>query len=123
MERSSPRVMEMRARLEEALAGIEERRAGLDRARASLADAETSSTSRDHVVTVTVSARGVLQRVKFNGTRYRSMPAAELENSIVEAVAAARAEMAGRVTEVFRPFLPEGSDLPARMAGSEPGRP
>jgi hypothetical protein len=115
----SPRVAELRRRLEEATAGLQRQRRELEAVRRGLETATSSSTSRDHTVTVTVGARGDVASLHFHGTRYRALPPAELEHLIVETIAAARAHMAARVSEAFQPYLPAGSPLAPLMAGAD----
>ena len=120
---STRRVAELQRRLDAAVAGLEKQRRDLDAVRHGLETATSSSTSRDHTLTVTVRARGEVEAVHFHGTRYRALPPAELEKLIVETIAAARAQMATRVAEAFQPYLPAGSQLAALMAGGEAADP
>jgi DNA-binding protein YbaB len=120
-EATAEAIAEMQQRLDDVLADVAQRQRGLDQVRQSLETAQESSTSANHALTVTVGARGDVVKVHFHGTRYRSMPAAQLEQMIVDEIATARAAMLTRVTEAFQPHVPAGSGLAALMAGGDAG--
>lgn len=97
---------------------LESTRAAVARARADLADASTTARSKDRSVEVTIGPQGELKRVKFLDEKYRTMDAAQLAASVLEAANKGRAAMARRVIDTF-----SGIDLPSVGTGEFTYRP
>jgi DNA-binding protein YbaB len=114
---TSPHVMAAQQRFEQAMADLERTRAKLAEIRDQLNDAQVSKESKDHLVTVTVNRTGQLTGIRFRGTRYRSLPTAELEALLVDTIGAAREEMLSRVGEAFQPLFPQSSSLGDLLSG------
>ncbi|MET7695212.1 YbaB/EbfC family nucleoid-associated protein [Streptomyces sp. NPDC005483] len=111
-------------RLENVLADFAERYATREQLRA----LSVTTTSRDGVVEVTLSARGRPTRVRFVDRRFREMPAAQLADSVLEALATGRAEIAARAAAVtaaahLLPALPAQPGPRSEPAGSRPQEP
>jgi DNA-binding protein YbaB len=110
----------MDAAIAEARAQLESTKAAVARARSELGDASTTARSKDRSVEVTVGPQGELKRVKFLADKYRTMEAAQLGASIVEAANKGRAAMARRVIDTFSGITapgvsgdgPDEADLP-----------
>ncbi|WP_181387186.1 YbaB/EbfC family nucleoid-associated protein [Streptomyces sp. Act143] len=83
-------------RLELALADFAERYGALTRAREQIRALSVTACSRDDVVEVTVGADGRPASIRFVDERFREMPAAQLGNSVMEALGTARAEVEAR---------------------------
>lgn len=75
------------------------------RAQGELDAASASSLSSDRTVRAVVGAQGELTTLEFLDGKYRSMAAAQLSASVLEAVNAARAEMTRQVMETFDPIF------------------
>ncbi|WP_338704149.1 YbaB/EbfC family nucleoid-associated protein (plasmid) [Streptomyces sp. Q6] len=94
-------------RLEYALADFAERYAALARAREQIRAVSVTACSRDDVVEVTVGADGRPASIRFIDERFRQMPAAQLGDSVLEALSTARAEVAARFSATMSgPGLP-----------------
>ncbi|MBE8478028.1 YbaB/EbfC family nucleoid-associated protein [Streptomyces justiciae] len=85
-------------RLERALADFAERYKTLSRAREQMRALSVTARSRDDVVEVTVSADGSPARIRFVDERFRQVPAAQLGDSVVEALGTAQAEATARIS-------------------------
>lgn len=75
------------------------------------------ATSRDRAVSVTVDGRGEVVQVMFKGTRYRSMPAAELGQLVTDTIAAARRKVFKELEGVMGPMMPVGLDVRGALTG------
>lgn len=104
--------------LGEVLAQLAERQATLQAARESLEARRVTVTSKDHLVSATVNARGDLSELKFHTTKYRTMAPAQLASVLTQVVTEARAEMAGIVAETFQPLAPQQINLRETMSGN-----
>ncbi|MFJ7495185.1 YbaB/EbfC family nucleoid-associated protein [Streptomyces sp. NPDC097727] len=87
-------------RLEKVLADFAEQHGVLTRAREQIRGLSVTARSRDDVVEVTVDADGRAREVRFVDKRFRDMTAPQLGESVMEALATARAEVAARATAV-----------------------
>ncbi|MEU3516879.1 YbaB/EbfC family nucleoid-associated protein [Streptomyces sp. NPDC006654] len=105
---------EMMQRLVNARAELEATRAAVARAEQDLKGMSTTVISRDRAVEVTVGAQGELAALQFLDGKYRTMGAANLAASIVEAAQEGRAQMARRVVDAFRPLT---TTLPSPPSG------
>ncbi|KUN18391.1 hypothetical protein AQJ23_39895 [Streptomyces antibioticus] len=83
-------------RLELALTDFAERYGALTRAREQMRALSVTACSRDDVVEVTVGADGRPASIRFVDERFREMPAAQLGDSVMDALSTARAEAAAR---------------------------
>ena len=91
-------------RLAKARADLEETQRAAARAQAQLSTASATARSRDGSVEVLVNAQGQLGEVKFLNGKYRTMGAAQLSASLLEAAGQAHAQMARMVLETFQPL-------------------
>ncbi|MFD9698000.1 YbaB/EbfC family nucleoid-associated protein [Lentzea sp. NPDC059081] len=102
--------------VDSASADLDQERAKLSRL-SELWSLHTVVHSKDHAVSVTVDGRGELVDLSFGGSKYRSMPAAQLASLILETVARARADAMAKVTEVMGTTSVPGLDLEGLMSG------
>lgn len=105
------------SRLERVLADFAELYGALTRAREQLRALSVTARSRDGVVEVTVGADGRPTDVRFVDQRFRAMAARRLGDSILEALATARTEVAARTAALTT--VAEG--LTRRVAVRGPG--
>ncbi|MFJ5035948.1 YbaB/EbfC family nucleoid-associated protein [Streptomyces sp. NPDC088560] len=89
------------SRLEKVLADFAEQHGVLDRAREQMRALSVTTPSKDGAVEVTVGADGRPAGIRFVGRQFREMAAPQLSDSVMEALATARAEVAARVTTVL----------------------
>lgn len=104
-------------RLAKAVANLEETQKAVALAREQLSVASATMRSSDRSVEVTVNAQGHLSEVKFLDGKYRTMGAAQLSASLIEAARQAQAEMAQTVLKTFQP-LSETPGLRPQIEGS-----
>ncbi|MFD5093064.1 YbaB/EbfC family nucleoid-associated protein [Amycolatopsis thailandensis] len=90
----------------------------IEAAKADLASRTSSATSADRMVTVTMDAQNSVVGLKFNTTRYRSMPPEQLARVLLEVLGQARQGVADTVAEVFGPLMDQRGDLRAAMTGT-----
>jgi hypothetical protein len=95
---------EFAERLAKARAELEATRAAVAQTEQRLRQESTTVLSRDRSVEVTVGPQGELTQLKFLDGRYRTMGAAQLAASVLEAVQQGRAQMARQVMEAFQPL-------------------
>lgn len=105
-------------RLAKARAHLEETQQAVARAQEQLSTAQATVRSRDRSVEVTVSAQGQLSEVKFLDGKYRTMGAAQLSASVMEAARQAQAEMAQTVLDAFQPLSERPRSLRPHIEGS-----
>lgn len=98
--------------LDQAMAQLEETRRAVDSAKERLSQASATVRSHDRSVEVTVSSQGQLTAVKFLDGKYRTMGAAQLSASVMEATRQAQAQMAQEVMDAFRPLTDQMGDGP-----------
>ncbi|MFF4974739.1 hypothetical protein [Streptomyces sp. NPDC001083] len=110
-------------RLEALLADFAGRYVAVARARLQLRTLSVTAQSRDGVVEATVGAGGGAPRIRFTGKRCGEMPAADLAQDILDALATARAEAATRVDTLTRDAHAWSPVRTASAAGSVPGTP
>ncbi|MEV5148205.1 YbaB/EbfC family nucleoid-associated protein [Streptomyces sp. NPDC052727] len=94
----------MEERLEEAMARIKATEEAVAKADSELRQATVTVRSPDRSVQVTVGSQGVLVGLEFLGAAYKSMAAAQLSSTILQAVEKARGEMARRVVDTLEPL-------------------
>lgn len=104
--------------LEAALVRLRDQQSELTKATKAIADAETSTSSRDRLIEVTVDGQGRLTGLKITGRRFRELSAAELAAKIVETVRAAQDEQTAKTVTALARFAPPGVDLAAMLDGS-----
>ncbi|MDH2393680.1 YbaB/EbfC family nucleoid-associated protein [Streptomyces sp. HNM0663] len=102
----------MEQRIAKAMAELESVQAAVARAEERLARAFATVRSRDRAVEVTVGAGGELTGLKFLDNKYRSMNAAQLAASVMEAVGRGRAQMAREVMDTFAPLTSPSAEVP-----------
>ncbi|MFF5499842.1 YbaB/EbfC family nucleoid-associated protein [Streptomyces aquilus] len=85
-------------RLEQALADFAQRYMALTRTAEQLRALSVTACSRDDVVQVSVGVDGCPASIRFVDERFRQMPAAQLGDSVMEALSTAQAEVAARLT-------------------------
>ncbi|ANN16147.1 hypothetical protein SD37_11190 [Amycolatopsis orientalis] len=90
----------------------------IESAKADLASRRSSATSADRLVTVTMDSRNSVVGIKFNTTKYRTMPPEQLARTLLEVLERARLDMADTVVEVFGPLMDQRDDLRAAMTGN-----
>ncbi|MFF7391176.1 YbaB/EbfC family nucleoid-associated protein [Streptomyces scabiei] len=86
------------------MAHLEETQNAVARAKEQLRTASATARSRDRSVEVVVDAQGHLSEMKFLDGKYRTMGAAQLSASVIEAARQAQAEMAQIVLNTFQPL-------------------
>ncbi len=104
----------MEERVAQTMARLKETEEAVARARHSLNQASASARSSDRSVRVTVGAKGDLTHLEFLDGKYRTMPPAKLSGAVLEAVNAARAQMARQVVDLVGPVIdrsPGGTGL------------
>ncbi|MFK3979269.1 YbaB/EbfC family nucleoid-associated protein [Micromonospora sp. NPDC050397] len=94
--------------IEQAYAELERSQAALAGVQEELDGAETTVTSKNRAITVTVNSRGDLVDIKFLTRSYRTMPAAELATLLIDTIAEARAKAQAAVAATFQSVLPAG---------------
>lgn len=99
-------------RLAQAMAELAATEAAVAAAEEELRDAAYTVRSRDRSVEVTVGPQGELTGVDFLQDRHRTMTAAQLSASVLEAAAAARDLMARRVKETLEPLTRPSRTVP-----------
>ncbi|WP_414495825.1 YbaB/EbfC family nucleoid-associated protein [Streptomyces sp. CRN 30] len=102
----------MEQRIAKAMAELENVQAAVARAEERLRSSAASVRSRDRAVEVTVGPGGELTGVKFLDNKYRSMNAAQLSASVMEAVDRARTQMAREVMDTFAPLTEPSAEVP-----------
>jgi DNA-binding protein YbaB len=103
--------------LHQTMVTLRDQRDRIESAKADLASRTTSATSPDRMVTVTMDAQNSVVGLKFNTTKYRSMPPEQLATTLLDVLDRARREMADTVVEVFGPLMDQRDDLRAAMTG------
>jgi DNA-binding protein YbaB len=108
-----------RGMIDEALNGLKAEHAKVVEAQRKMNEATEVVNSQDRSVSVTVDGRGEVVKVAFKGTKYRSMPAAELGRLVTDTIAAARRKVYDRMESVLGPMIPEalGLDVGAALRG------
>lgn len=91
------RIAKMTAQVEELEKAVASTQAQLERA-------SYTARSADRSVQATIGGRGELTAVEFLDGKYRTMAAAQLSSAVLEAVSAARADMARTVMESVDPL-------------------
>ncbi|WP_228034054.1 YbaB/EbfC family nucleoid-associated protein [Streptomyces spongiae] len=94
----------MEDRVAKAMAHLKETEEAVARAQSQLNAASVTAHSADRSVRVAVGGKGELTSLEFLDGKYRSMAASQLSASVLEAVNAARAEMARRVVDTLDPL-------------------
>ncbi len=94
--------------LESALAGLRAQHQRIRAAQDRIDAQTTTHTSKDRMVAATVDSRQRLTGLTLSGTRYRRLAPAELASRIVQAVAAAQEEAAGKSRNVLAELAPAG---------------
>ncbi|MFI7024257.1 YbaB/EbfC family nucleoid-associated protein [Micromonospora sp. NPDC049900] len=98
----------MQDQIEQAYAELAASQAAIADVQSRLDGSETSVTSKNRVITVTVNSRGDLVDIRFLSRSYRSMPSAELATLLVDTVGAARQQAQAAVAAAFAAVLPPG---------------
>jgi DNA-binding protein YbaB len=96
----------MRAQVERLEAHLAELRAGHDQLQRSIREVQVTVTSADQLVTVTVDARGQVERVELDSRIYQRPDSRHLAATITATIQQASAEAMAQVTELVRPYLP-----------------
>jgi hypothetical protein len=108
---------EFAERLAKARAELEATRAAVAQTEQRLRQESATVLSRDRSVEVTVGPQGELTQLKFLDGKYRTMGAAQLAATVLEAVQQGRAQMARRVMDAFQPLAARHT----REPGTDPG--
>lgn len=98
----------------EAAKELRRQQARLKSIRKKLAATNTKISSRDRMVTVTISPNGDLKKIEFNSQKFRRMAPAELGAMLVETIRQAQAETRERFLRANEPLLADnaGPDSP-----------
>ncbi|MEV6907499.1 YbaB/EbfC family nucleoid-associated protein [Amycolatopsis sp. NPDC051071] len=104
--------------LHQTMVMLKDQRDRIESAKADLASRTSSATSADRMVTVTMDAQNSVVGIKFNTTKYRSMPPEQLARTLLDVLERARQDMTDTVVEVFGPLMDQREDLRAAMTGS-----
>jgi len=103
---------------------VEQALAELSRSRDALAtlvqttrDRTVTATSRRRVLAVTVGLRGELRDIVFKGESYRTLPARELAQLIIETVEEARSTCLAQASAVIAELLP--TNMPVWADGDD----
>ncbi|MFJ4274316.1 YbaB/EbfC family nucleoid-associated protein [Streptomyces coelicoflavus] len=99
-------------RLAKAMARLEETRNAVKGAEERLRRATATARSGDRSVEITVDAQGHLAEVRFLDGKYRTLGAAQLAASVVEAARRAQADMAQTVLDEFQPLSETQGERP-----------
>ncbi|MFC4508300.1 MULTISPECIES: YbaB/EbfC family nucleoid-associated protein [Streptomyces] len=102
----------MEQRIAKAMAELEAVQEGVAKAEAELRQASVTARSRDRAVEVAVGAQGELTGLVFLDGKYRTMAAAELAASVLEAAGRARTQMSRRVMRTLQPFTESSIAIP-----------
>ncbi|HEY5833944.1 YbaB/EbfC family nucleoid-associated protein [Streptomyces sp.] len=106
----------MAERLAKARSDLEATREAVARAEQELKAASVTVASRDRSVEVTVGPQGELTQLKFLDGKYRTMGAAQLAATVLDAANQGRAQMAYRVMAAFEPLATrDTADAPSRQ--------
>lgn len=111
-------VADHRAQVEDLIAGYRRSREQLGAVQRELATVQEAVTSDDGLVTVTVSASGVLVDLDIADNAYRELRPTELSATIVRTVAVAAARVTRAAGEVLAPVLPTQTDPEALLRGT-----
>ncbi|RSS83744.1 YbaB/EbfC family nucleoid-associated protein [Streptomyces sp. WAC06614] len=103
--------------IEQAMAALREHQDRMAALTEELAQATTSATSKDRMVTAKVGPQGQVLALTFHTSAWRTMAAAELSAVLVDVLNEARAEMGGRITESMRAVTGLGDALRHSMTG------
>ncbi len=98
-------------RVEAAMRELREQQRRLQEVQNQLASEGVSVTSRDHMVTVTLDARGEVSGITFHSTKFRRMAPAELGSVITQTIRQARQRAMEQVIAAYQDFLPSPIDL------------
>ncbi|RPK33290.1 YbaB/EbfC family nucleoid-associated protein [Streptomyces sp. ADI93-02] len=91
----------LQAFLDEVQSQMDEALEQAGQAQAALSEISATATSKDHLVTATVDARGTLTELKFNSSRFRSMAPTELAALLTETIGKAQEDVHGQMMETF----------------------
>lgn len=94
--------------IEQAYAELERSQAALAGVQEELDGAQTTVTSKNRAITVTVNSRGDLVDIKFLTRSYRTMPSPELATLLIDTIAEARTKAQAAVAATFQSVLPAG---------------
>ncbi|GAA4174708.1 hypothetical protein GCM10022251_74520 [Phytohabitans flavus] len=104
--------------LEKAFAELERQREALTEMQQELAGAETTVTSKNRAVAVTINSQGRITEIKFPSGAYRSMAAPELGALLVDTIQLARDEMMQATAARFEGLMPGGLNPLDMMRGN-----
>jgi DNA-binding protein YbaB len=95
------------------MAELQRTRQRLTALRSEMAEASTTVSSKDKMISVTVDGRGAVTGITFQTAKWRRMAPAELGAALVSTIAAARQEAMERAADKYQPVFPAG--MPARQ--------
>ncbi len=107
----------LQEQLQSAMAELAEHTERIQEVQKELGRARASATSKDRMVTATVSAHGEITDLKFHTEDYRSMPPAQLGAVLMATVNAARTKMSSQVGGKVRPLMQQQDSLADGMFG------
>ncbi|WP_318219072.1 YbaB/EbfC family nucleoid-associated protein [Streptomyces sp. SCL15-6] len=91
----------LRQQLEQAMSEFTKQRESLDQARQELTELSVTMRSKDRAVEVTVGPQGEPTALRFLNNKHQAMSGQALATSVLEAMAAARQEIADQVAARF----------------------
>ncbi|MEU7042753.1 YbaB/EbfC family nucleoid-associated protein [Streptomyces varsoviensis] len=107
----------LQEQLQSAMAELAEHTERIQEVQKELGRARASATSKDRMVTATVSAHGEITDLKFHTEDYRDMPSAQLAAVLMATVNEARAAMSAQVGGKVRPLMRQQDSLVDGMFG------
>lgn len=102
---------DLEAANEDAMASFERERRRLADVTKKLSEEITEVRSKDRSLTVEFDGRGEITAINFQGTKYRTMPPAELSHVLLETIRVGRAQCVEKLTEVMGKDLLPGVDF------------
>ena len=99
------------ALLDEVQSQLDEALERADQAQEALTAVSGTATSKDHLVSAMVDARGAVTELKFHTTRYRTMAPSELSAVLLDTIGKAQQEASAHLEEVLGPIGPEDLEI------------
>lgn len=103
--------------IDAAMAALDKERRRLDDISKARQEETTTVQAKDHSLEMTFDGSGELTDLKFNGTKYRSMPPAQLASVIVQTLNDGRAQSMAKLTDLVSSDIMPGVDLAGIASG------
>ncbi|WP_051797185.1 YbaB/EbfC family nucleoid-associated protein [Catenuloplanes japonicus] len=94
--------------IEEAYAELERQREELAEVQSGLGDLQTTVTSKNRALSVTVNSQGRLTSIVFPSNAYRTMAGAELAGLLIDTIEQARTDAMHALVGRFESIMPSG---------------